>query len=161
VAGAGNLVEFNGAGGIAVFGNPVSASGHPNIDNSILGNSIFENGRSFMGVSSAPTPLLGIDLTNGFTFPREDGVTPNDSQGHGAANDPNDFQNFPVLTSANTNGTTTTISGTLHAGVNQFYRIELFASHCDTTVNLHDRFVLHRAGLPEGSWPIVARGKSQ
>jgi len=45
-AGAGNLVEFNGVGGIAVFGNPVSASGQPNVSNAILGNSIFENGRS-------------------------------------------------------------------------------------------------------------------
>jgi D-serine deaminase-like pyridoxal phosphate-dependent protein len=40
-------------------------------------------------------------------------------------------------------------------------QIELFASHCDTTVNLYDRFVLHRAGRPEGSWLIAARGKSQ
>ncbi|HEX4631795.1 MAG TPA: CSLREA domain-containing protein, partial [Chthoniobacterales bacterium] len=45
-AGAGNLVEFNGTGGIAVFGNPVSASGQPNVSNAIEGNSIFENGRS-------------------------------------------------------------------------------------------------------------------
>ena len=47
VAGAGNLVEFNGTGGIAIFGNPVSASGQPNVGNAILGNSIFLNGRSF------------------------------------------------------------------------------------------------------------------
>ena len=45
-AGAGNLVEQNGTGGIAIFGNPVSASGQPNIGNSILGNSVFLNGRS-------------------------------------------------------------------------------------------------------------------
>src|SRR5204862_5881319 len=38
-AGAGNLVEFNGTGGIAIFGNPVSASGQPNIGNAIDGNS--------------------------------------------------------------------------------------------------------------------------
>jgi 3-hydroxy-D-aspartate aldolase len=40
-------------------------------------------------------------------------------------------------------------------------RVELYASHCDTTVNLYDRFTVHRGGRPEGTWPIVARGKSQ
>src|SRR5213079_2710575 len=42
-AGAGNLVEFNGTAGIAIFGNPVSASGQPNIGNAIEGNSVFQN----------------------------------------------------------------------------------------------------------------------
>ncbi len=102
VAGAGNLVEFNGSGGIAVFGNPVSASGQPNVSNAIEGNSVFENGRS--SLPSSPIPLLGIDLSNGFTFPKDDGLTPNDSKGHGAANDPNNFQNFPVLTSTQSIG---------------------------------------------------------
>src|SRR5262245_54855653 len=88
VAGAGNLVEFNGTGGIAVFGNPVSASGQPNVGNAIEGNSVFLNGRS------SPKTLLGIDLTNGFLFPKDDGLTHNDSKGHGAPNDPNHFQNF-------------------------------------------------------------------
>ena len=130
-AGAGNLVEFNGTGGIAVFGNPVSASGQPNIGNVIEGNSIFLNGRSFATASSAPTPLLGIDLTNGFVFPREDGVTPNDSKGHGAPNDPNNFQNFPVLTAATSSGSTTNIIGTLSSAPNSTFRIEFFASDAD------------------------------
>ena len=96
VAGAGNLVEFNGTAGVAVFGNPGqnNATQAQNNGNAILGNSIFENGRS------NPAFLLGIDLTNQFTFPKDDGATPNDSAGHGAPNDPNNFQNAPVLTSA-------------------------------------------------------------
>jgi hypothetical protein len=106
-AGAGNLVEFNGTSGIAVFGNPVSASGQPNIGNAIEGNSIFENGRS------NPTFLLGIDLSNTFLFPKDDGVTPNDSKGHGAPNDPNNFQNFPVLTSVVPGAGNTNVTGTL------------------------------------------------
>jgi Ca2+-binding RTX toxin-like protein len=131
-AGAGNLVEFNGSGGIAVFGNPVSASGQPNIGNAIEGNSIFKNGRSYLTASSAPTPLLGIDLTNGFLFPRDDGATANDSQGHGAPNNPNNSQNSPLLTSAVVQGTSTSVAGLLHADANKLYRIELFANDSDS-----------------------------
>jgi hypothetical protein len=125
-AGAGNLVEFNGTGGIAVFGNPVSASGQPNINNMIEGNSIFENGRN--NVSPA---LLGIDLTNQSKYPQDDGVTPNDSKGHGAPSDPNNFQNFPVLTAATSSGSTTNIIGTLSSAPNSTFRIEFFASNAD------------------------------
>jgi streptogramin lyase len=131
-AGAGNTVAFNGTGGIAIFGNPVSASGQPNIGNAIEGNSVFENGRNYLTASSAPTALVGIDLTNGFLFPRDDGPTTNDSKGHGAANDPDNFQNFPVLTAAFEDGTgKTDIFGTLHADPSKTYRIELFASDPD------------------------------
>jgi len=56
------LVEFNGAAGIAVYGNPVSASGQPNIGNAIEGNSVFQNGRS------NPSFLVGIDLSTLFAF---------------------------------------------------------------------------------------------
>jgi D-serine deaminase-like pyridoxal phosphate-dependent protein len=40
-------------------------------------------------------------------------------------------------------------------------RIELIPSHIDTTVNLHDMYHVLRSGRLVGSWPIVARGKSQ
>src|SRR5205807_1696792 len=83
-SGNGNTVAFNGSGGIAVYGNPVATNGDQNSGNTIEDNSIYLNGRS-----SISTPLLGIDLTNSFPFPKDDGVTPNDSKGHGAANDPN------------------------------------------------------------------------
>jgi CSLREA domain-containing protein len=129
-AGAGNLVAFNGTGGVAVFGNPVAASGQSNVGNAVEGNSIFENGRSYLTAASAPTPLLGIDLTNGFLFPRDDGATANDSKGHGAANDPNNFQNFPVLTSGVIDGGTTAV-GSLHAAPNTTYRVEFFANDPD------------------------------
>jgi hypothetical protein len=125
-AGAGNLVEFNGTSGIAVFGNPVSASGQPNVENPIQGNSIFKNGRS----NGTPAPL-GIDLTNQFTYPKDDGVTPNDSKGHDAPSDPNNFQNFPVLTAATSSGGTTNIAGTLSSAPNSTFRVELFASDPD------------------------------
>jgi len=126
-AGAGNLVKFNGRAGIGVFGNPVSASAQPNIGNAIEGNGIFENGRS-----SSTTPLLGIDLTNGFLFPADDGLTPNDSNGHAAANDPNSFQNFPLLLAAISDAGQTTITGNLtNVSPNTSYRIEFFANDAD------------------------------
>ncbi len=129
VPGDGNTVAFNGTAGIAVFGNPVSTSGQPNVGNSILGNSVFLNGRS-----GGATPLLGIDLTNTFPFPKDDGPTPNDSKGHGAANDPNNFQNFPVLTSVTLpTGGGTTIAGTFTESdlPNAMVRLEFFANNPD------------------------------
>jgi streptogramin lyase len=133
-SGAGNTVEFNGTAGIAVFGNPVSASNQPNIGNAIEGNTAFENGRNYLTAASTPTALLGIDLTNSFAFPREDGPTANDSKGHGAPNDPDNFQNLPVLTSAFEDGTgKTDITGALTQSVspNTTFRIEFFASDPD------------------------------
>jgi hypothetical protein len=117
---------MNGAAGIAVFGNPVAASGEANTGNAIEGNSIFLNGRG-----SAATAFLGIDLSNQFPFPTDDGSTPNDSRGHGGAGDPNNFQNFPVLTAAALSlppGGGTTITGTLTQSTspNTTFRIELF-----------------------------------
>jgi hypothetical protein len=121
-----NLIEFNGAAGVAVFGNPPPNNATPiqNSGNSILGNSIFENGLNKPGF------LVGIDLSNGFVFPKDDGLTPNDSKGHGAANDPNNFQNFPVLTSAVIGASSITITGVMNAvaSPNTQYRIEFFAS---------------------------------
>jgi 3-hydroxy-D-aspartate aldolase len=46
-------------------------------------------------------------------------------------------------------------------GLNVGDRVELIPSHCDTTVNLYDKFVVHHAGRAEAIWPIEARGKSQ
>jgi hypothetical protein len=95
------VIAFNGGGGVVISGGPGSAS--------ILGNSIFANGG------------LGIDLSI-TTFPM-DGVTLNDSSGHTG---PNNFQNFPVLTSAAA-GSNTTITGTLNSTPNTTFRVEFFA----------------------------------
>src|SRR5262245_58327729 len=134
-SGLGNLVEFNGTGGITIFGNPLPNNATPiqNSGNSILGNSVFQNGRDFATASSAPTPLLGIDLTNGFVFPRDDGFTANDSKGHGAANDPNNFQNFPILRSATlvAGGVKIIGSFTEAAEPDTALRIEFFANNPD------------------------------
>src|SRR5262249_47288194 len=107
------------------------ASGQPNIGNAIEGNSVFLNGRRFATASSAPTPLLGIDLTNIFLFPRDDGLTPNDSRGHGAPNDPNNFQNFPVLSTVTVSGGITPPTGRLKGAPGSPFRVEFFASAPD------------------------------
>lgn len=39
-------------------------------------------------------------------------------------------------------------------------RLTLMPSHCDTTVNLHDRFYAIRNGVVEAVWPVAARGMS-
>jgi hypothetical protein len=124
VAGAGNTVANNGTAGVAVFGDPNVTPA--NVNNAILGNSIFNNGRS------KPTSLLGIDLVSGTQFPTDDGNTPNDF-GDGDAG-PNNLQNYPVLTSAipSGGGTTVTVTGTLNSrnnnGAGRTYRIEFFTS---------------------------------
>ncbi|MBV9467853.1 MAG: hypothetical protein JOZ57_01255, partial [Abitibacteriaceae bacterium] len=109
VSGAGNIIAFNGVDGVSVVapqnndGTLVSLPG-----NTISSNSIFANGSG--------TLSLGIDLD-------DDGVTPNDvgDADIGA----NDHQNFPVLTSATTNGF---ITGTLNSTPNNTFRIEFFAN---------------------------------
>jgi len=40
-------------------------------------------------------------------------------------------------------------------------KLELYPSHCDTTINLYDRYYGVRDGKVEIIWPITARGKSQ
>jgi len=40
-------------------------------------------------------------------------------------------------------------------------RVEIIPSHIDTTVNLHDVYYAHRAGVLEAIWPVAARGKVQ
>src|SRR5579875_735850 len=38
-------------------------------------------------------------------------------------------------------------------------QLELIPGHCDTTINLHDEYVVRRGGEVIGHWPIAARGR--
>lgn len=94
-----NIIAGNGLQGIVVFG---TATGTVMISNTIYGNG-----------------ALGIDLGG-------DGVTSNDpgDVDTGA----NSLQNTPVLTSAQTTGSSITIDGTLNSLIDTHFRVEFFAS---------------------------------
>jgi hypothetical protein len=105
--GAGNRIAFNADTGVFI-----SNSGQV-VGNSFLSNSIHDNGP------------LGINLSGGTE--NSFGVTANDPGDPDTG--PNDFQNFPVLTSAVTVGGGTTITGTLNSTLNTTFRVEFFASN--------------------------------
>jgi len=98
---AGNTIAYNGKNGVAL----TTSAG---IGNGLSGNSIFEN------------QALGIDLG-------DNGVTPNDPDDNDAG--PNNYQNFPVLTDAQSIDGKTTIFGGLNTSGNNTYRIEFFLNN--------------------------------
>jgi len=111
---------------VAIFGNPLQNNAVQAQDsgNSILGNSIFMNGRV------SPGTRVGIDLAHLFVYPTDDGATADTPSGHGALGDPNNLQNFPVLKPPTFSGGHTNVGGTLSQSVspNTTYRIEFFSS---------------------------------
>ena len=105
-AGAGNIIAFNGGAGTRI----TSGAG-----NAVRSNSIFSN------------TGIGIDLG-------PSGITPNDALD--ADIGPNDLQNFPVLTSASSNGGSTTIRGTINSTAAASFAVEFFSnSSCDDSGN--------------------------
>jgi hypothetical protein len=101
-AGLGNIIAFQVMTGVLVE----SGTG-----NSILSNSIHDNGR------------IGIDLVAPGDPP--DGVTPN---APGTRVGPNDLQNYPVLSKVTSNGTITDVSGSLNSLPNTTFLIQFFVS---------------------------------
>jgi hypothetical protein len=100
---AGNTIAFNGLAGVAV----VDSFNGPTTGVAILSNAIFAN------------QGLGIDLN-------DDGGTPNHPGG--PIPGPNNFQNFPVLTSAVSSGGKITIKGSLNSAPSTTYVIQFFAN---------------------------------
>ena len=100
-AGASNVIEFNGSGRV---GAGVQLVGMVD-DNTILSNSIYANAGLGINLGSGPTP----DHAPG---------TPG----------PNDYENYPVLSLAENDGTGTTIQGTLSESPNTSYLLQFFAS---------------------------------
>lgn len=104
--GEGNIIGFN------ALGIEIRQIGTNVVNNAVLSNSIFSS-----------TSGLGIDLHTGFSA---DGVTPNDECD--ADSGANNFQNFPVITSATSSGGNTTIEGSLDSTADTTFRIEFFSS---------------------------------
>jgi uncharacterized repeat protein (TIGR01451 family) len=100
-AGAANVIEFNGTGRVGAGVQLIGAVDH----NSILSNSIYANAG------------LGINFGSG--------PTPNHAPGTPG---PNDYQNRPVLSLAQNDGTPTTVDGTLFENPNTSYQLQFFAS---------------------------------
>jgi uncharacterized repeat protein (TIGR01451 family) len=101
VSGAGNTIDFNGAG---QSGSGVQLVGSPTFDQ-ILSNSIYENA------------VLGINLGDGPTSNHQPGTA-----------GPNNYQNYPVLSGAQSDGASTTIQGKLNAAPSVSYLIQFFCS---------------------------------
>ena len=108
-AGEGNTISGNTAAGIVAY----LSSGSSSSGNAFLRNTITGNGG------------LGIDLSASGTG--GDGVTANDTGD--ADSGPNNLQNFPLLATARTDGSSQLIlTGTLDSAANSYYRIEFFAN---------------------------------
>jgi hypothetical protein len=102
-----NVIAYNGAAGVAIGRDSSDTSS----GNRVSGNSIHDNGG------------LGIDLGS-------DGVTANHACG--ADKGPNNLQNFPVLTSAVSDGISTRIQGTLDSHPDSTFSIQFFSNlACD------------------------------
>jgi len=105
--GAGNVIAFNGPS--IVGGNGVTVKTANAVP--IQGNAIFSNS------------LLGIDLD-------DNGITANDALDADVGT--NELQNFPTLTLAHSNATTTHVTGKVASEPNTSFTVEVFSSaQCD------------------------------
>lgn len=113
----GNVIAYNTLEGIIDvpdyrYGVSYTPDGHQG--NRFSQNSIFSNGG--IGINLLPPPF-------GFY----DEVTPNDGLDLDAGG--NRLQNFPVITSAQSDGTTLAINGSLHSNAGQIFTVELFLNN--------------------------------
>ena len=106
-AASANTIAFNGLDGVAI-------SFEGGTGNRVLSNSIFSNGD------------IGIDLGDGRRFDNPfEGPTANDPGD--ADSGANNLQNKPVLSSAKTGSSTTTIEGMLESTPNTTFRVQFFS----------------------------------
>ena len=112
-AGAGNTIANNSLGGVNLAGDPGFGIGAAGAGNAILRNSIYANAGAGIDLSGNPTAFT-------------DGITPNDTTDPDTG--PNNLQNFPVLSSATTDDSTTTVAGSLNSLASTTYRLEFFAN---------------------------------
>jgi len=137
--GEGNVIAFNSEDGVLV-GDGVGTS----VGNRINGNSITTNGTT--------GTHLGIDL--GAFGGALDGVTPNDA-GDGDAG-PNNLQNAPAITSAQSFGSNVNVVGLLSSAPSTTYRVEFFSNlTCDPSGAGEGRTFLGSANLTTDAAGVV------
>ncbi|HEY3855867.1 MAG TPA: hypothetical protein VGO67_15870 [Verrucomicrobiae bacterium] len=102
--GRGNIIANNATIGVQIGDGT---------NNSVLGNSIFDNGG------------MGIHL--GYVSSSDPG-SPTPNHVGGPIQGPNNLQNYPVLTSVTASGGNTTVQGTLNSQPNTNYRLEFFSN---------------------------------
>jgi parallel beta-helix repeat protein len=100
-----NLIAFNGGDGVLITGGT---------GNRILNNRIHSNGE------------LGINLVS--EKDDNNGVTKNDGKAKDRDTGANNLQNFPVITSAITKGSTTTVKVKLRSAPRKTFTVQLFSS---------------------------------
>ena len=110
-----------------IAGGGVIIEGSPALNNSVRGNTIFANTSN----GAFPNRGLGIDLS-------ANGLTANDPNPAACPADgdtgPNNLQNFPLISSAVSDGSTTTITGTLNSTAGTAFTVDFYSSPaCDSS----------------------------
>src|SRR5574338_706165 len=107
-----NTIAYNH--GDAIRSEPDFSFGNFHHENVVRQNSIFLN--DGLAINWSPAPFGTID-----------GPTPNDACDADVSGS-NFLQNYPVITKAETDGSTTTIEGTLNSNAGKVFEIELFSN---------------------------------
>jgi hypothetical protein len=162
-AGAGNLISGNGWNGILIT-NYASADGSNVVQGNLIGTDVsgtqpLGNGRDGVQITRLNNNTIGGEDTgagNTIAFNGGDGVRVDQANGnailgnavfanggpgiellHGA----NHVQPAPVLTSATTDGTGTTVTGTLTSTPNATFTLEFFANDLNDPSGSGERFL--------------------
>jgi hypothetical protein len=108
---AGNVISGNDNEGVSIGAQgPSAAKG-----NRILSNSIYNNGKLGINLFSPSDPANGVTAN-------DNGPPPDTDTG------PNNLQNFPVISEALTEGTSTTVTGSLKSTPNKTFTLQFFFS---------------------------------
>jgi PKD repeat protein len=140
--GEANIIAYNIYDGVAIGGNSTRVSG----------NSIFSNGE--LGINLAP------DV---YTQSYPNTVTPNDTGDLDTG--PNNLQNYPIITSATGDGSSTTVRGTINTQAPQQITIEVFSSDAADESGFGEGQVFRGSTVADasGNWvallPVVLSGK--
>jgi hypothetical protein len=145
-----NNISSNGVNGVMIFGN--GATGNQISSNAINGN--VGDGVHIVGASNTGNRLQNNSFINNLDLAIDlggNGVTSNDAAD--ADTGPNNFQNFPVLTTV----TTTSVEGTLHSTPNTAFSVQLYESiaACGASgqgETLIATFAVNTAGNGDGSF---------